>query len=367
MLDENLTFLRGGGASADRITEVDWAATPLGPISSWPAVLRISISNMLNSSFPKCLCWGPEKTMIYNDAFVPILGNKHPCMGRPFLDAWGEAADMLKPIVEKAYSGESVYIEDFHIVTTRSGTPEDAYFTFCYSPLRDEHGNVCGMLDTVVETTSSVEARELSMLRNRELVHRARNVYALVSSLISQTFRSAASVEDAQDRIQKRIRALVAAQDVLVEAKTVNGSISDVARRSLAPFLLEDGPAIRIEGPDIGLGREQLTALSLALHELATNSVKYGALGDRKGYVDLRWQMEGNDFRLTWREADGPLVVKPGSRGFGSAIIQYALPEAFSGTVEVDYAPTGFTLSLTAPADRLRSDERTAEELLLPF
>ncbi len=299
MLDEDLTFLRGGGASADRIAEIDWTATPLGPISAWPAVLRISISNMLNSAFPKCLCWGSEKTMIYNDAFVPILGNKHPCMGQPFLEVWAETADALRPIVEKAYAGQSVYIEDFHIVTTRSGAPEDAYFTFCYSPLRDENGTVCGMLDTVVETTSTVEARDLATLRNRELVHRARNLYALVSSLISQTFRSAVSVEDAQDRIQKRIRALIAAQDVLVEARTINGSIADIARRSLSPFLLEDRPAIRIDGPDIGLGREQLTALSLALHELATNSVKYGALGTRGGRVDLKWEMPAKEFRMT--------------------------------------------------------------------
>ncbi|MFN7153424.1 MAG: PAS domain-containing protein [Acidovorax sp.] len=137
-----------------KVRDHDWASTPLGPLSQWPAVLRFAVDTMLSSRFPMCMTWGPEAIMLYNDAYLPLMGSKPEALGRPLSEVWSEAWHALEPMVDKAYAGEATFIEDFELQTTRDGKPELAYFTFCYSPLRDETGAVVGMIDTVVETTS---------------------------------------------------------------------------------------------------------------------------------------------------------------------------------------------------------------------
>ncbi|MFD4837508.1 ATP-binding protein [Achromobacter sp. NPDC058515] len=151
-------FLAGGGQMAARVHRHDWAATPLGPIAEWPGALRVATGMVLASKFPSCLVWGPSLTAIYNDAFVPILGAKPDALGRSFSDIWSEAWPMIGPLAERAYAGEATFIEDYSLEIHRYGQAEMASFTFCYSPVRDEHGAVAGMIDTVIETTSRVSA-----------------------------------------------------------------------------------------------------------------------------------------------------------------------------------------------------------------
>ncbi|CAB3685390.1 MULTISPECIES: ATP-binding protein [Achromobacter] len=153
-------FLASGGEMGARVSRHDWSATPLGPIASWPASLRIAASMVLSSRFPSCLVWGPELISIYNDAFVPILGAKPDALGCPFDEIWREAWSLIGPIAERAYAGEATFIEDYPLVVHRYGRAEMANFTFCYSPVRDENGNVAGMIDTVIETTARVGAEK---------------------------------------------------------------------------------------------------------------------------------------------------------------------------------------------------------------
>ncbi|OZI45844.1 ATP-binding protein [Bordetella genomosp. 5] len=136
----------------------DWAATPLGPIDNWPNSLRIAAQMVSASAFPCCLTWGSQLITIYNEAFRPILGQKPEAMGRPFSEVWQEAWHIIGPIADRALAGEPTFIEDFPLRIERNGMEEDAAFTFCYSPVRDEHGRVVGMLDTVIETTKRVAA-----------------------------------------------------------------------------------------------------------------------------------------------------------------------------------------------------------------
>ncbi|WP_172293610.1 HWE histidine kinase domain-containing protein [Pseudoruegeria sp. HB172150] len=304
--------------------------------------------------------------MIYNDAFVPILGNKHPCLGKPFLEVWAETAETIRPIAARALAGESTFVEDFVIETNRSGKLEPAYFTFCYSPIRDEHGVVRGMLDTVMETTGKVKAERMADLRNRELIHRSRNAYALISIVVNQSFRSGGSVEDIKAALQARINALVEAQDILMETDFANGSLDIVAQRSLQPFL-EGVGRIELRGDPLEIGREQVTTLSLALHELATNSVKYGALSTHTGKVVVEWGLnespgEQPHFRLSWTETGGPEVKEPTQQGFGSRIITQSLPASFGGTLTLLYAPEGLSMVLEADAPFLLQHELRAAE-----
>ena len=153
-------WLDGGGLMAERIRNHDWAATTLGPLQHWPDPLKTSLALCLASRFPQAVLWGPDLLTLHNDAFSQILGQKPSALGIPFRAVWQEAWADIGHMANRALAGEAVYIEDFPLVIDRNGGPERAYFTFCYSPIRDHDGKVLGMLDTVTETTASVLANQ---------------------------------------------------------------------------------------------------------------------------------------------------------------------------------------------------------------
>ena len=153
-------WLKGGAAMADRIRSHDWAATPLGPIEQWPDVLKTTVALCLGSHFPQAVIWGRELITLHNEAFQVILGGKPSALGRPFSEVWKEVWSEIRPIAEKALAGEATFIEDFPLIIERGGSPEQAFFTFCYSPIRDQAGKVVGILDTVTETTATVIANK---------------------------------------------------------------------------------------------------------------------------------------------------------------------------------------------------------------
>lgn len=153
-------WLDGGGLMAERIRNHDWAATPLGPLQHWPDPLKTSLALCLASRFPQAVLWGPDLLTLHNDAFSQILGQKPSALGIPFRAVWQEAWADIGHMANRALAGEAVYIEDFPLIIDRNGGPERAYFTFCYSPIRDHDGKVLGMLDTVTETTASVLANQ---------------------------------------------------------------------------------------------------------------------------------------------------------------------------------------------------------------
>ncbi|MNG92785.1 Blue-light-activated protein [compost metagenome] len=153
-------WLDGGGLMAERIRNHDWAATTLGPLQHWPDPLKTSLALCLASRFPQAVLWGPDLLTLHNDAFSQILGQKPSALGIPFRAVWQEAWADIGHMANRALAGEAVYIEDFPLTIDRNGGPERAYFTFCYSPIRDHDGKVLGMLDTVTETTASVLANQ---------------------------------------------------------------------------------------------------------------------------------------------------------------------------------------------------------------
>lgn len=161
----SLTFLTGGGQMAARIAGHDWRATKLGPIADWPAALRTALGLALNSRFPTLLCWGADLISFHNDAYTPLLGDK-PALGLPLGAVWSEVWDTIGPIAMKAYAGEATWHEDMPVLMERHGYPEQSWFTFSYSPVRDDDGTVGGILCTVVETTGKVRA--IAKLRQNE-------------------------------------------------------------------------------------------------------------------------------------------------------------------------------------------------------
>ncbi|MGO4175178.1 sensor histidine kinase [Bosea sp. TAF32] len=337
-------FLDGGGDMAAAIRAYDWAASPLGPIGCWPSALKTAVAMMVNSRFPKCIACGADLITIHNDAFGFILGNKPPALGRSFRDVWLEVWDEISPMVARAFAGEATFVEDFPLTINRYGHPEEAWFTACISPIRDENGQVLGMIDTVMETTAKVQAERNGRLLNAELAHRMKNTLAMIAAIANQTFRSAETLEEAQSVLSERIATLGEAHSILTQSSWSSAPIRAVVEGALAPHRPGLG-TIRIEGPLLRLPADQAMTLALAVNELATNAVKYGALSVEAGEVAIGWStgrpQSEDAFRFEWVEKCGPPVVKPRRQGFGSRLVERVMAQKFHGEVELDYRQEG--------------------------
>jgi len=154
---DDLGWLSGGGDMGELIRSMDWSTTPLGPVSGWPQSLRTSVSLCLSSTFPMLVAWGPEDVQIYNDAYRPICGAKHPqSMGEPFKICWATALPVVGDAFDRAHAGEGVYIRDQRMFLDRYGYMEEAFMTFSFSPIRAESGNVGGIFHPISEGTAAV-------------------------------------------------------------------------------------------------------------------------------------------------------------------------------------------------------------------
>jgi signal transduction histidine kinase/CheY-like chemotaxis protein len=177
-------FLSNGGKTGAFMRAHDWSQSPLGPVDSWPQSMRAIVGMLLNSKFPMFMAWGPELGFLYNDAYAEILGDKHPsALGRRFQDIWAEIWDDILPSIEQAMQGHASYHENLPLTMNRKGYEEETWFTFSYSPVRDESGEVAGMFCAVTETTEYVlaerhHAQELARLQ--ELFQQAPGIIAVL-------------------------------------------------------------------------------------------------------------------------------------------------------------------------------------------
>ena len=161
------SFMAGGGEMGALILSINWKATLLGPVSGWPQSLRTSVSSCLNSRFPMVIFWGPELVLLYNDAYLPIIGEKHPgSMGQAGLVAWAEIRGVIEPMLRSVITtGEATWSEHMMLPIKRNDAPHESYFTFTYGPIREESGGVGGVFCAVMETTEEViEGRRLRLL-----------------------------------------------------------------------------------------------------------------------------------------------------------------------------------------------------------
>ena len=155
----HLRFLAGGSELGRLMVTHDWSTSPLGEPETWPQSLRSVVGLMLGSRYPMFLAWGPELSFLYNDDYALILGAKHPrVLGLPFSHAWADIWTDIEPLVAKALAGEATFHENHHLVMERNGYPEDTWYSFSYSPVHDESGEVAGMFCACTETTERVLA-----------------------------------------------------------------------------------------------------------------------------------------------------------------------------------------------------------------
>ena len=193
------------------------------------------------------------------------------------------------------------------------------------------------------------QADEHRQLLLDELNHRVRNTLTAVLAIAMQTFRGKAEPEAAQS-FQARLVALSRAHDVLTREHWEGADLSDIVIQATAPYR-GDGSRIRFEGPSIRLLPKSALALAMALHELCTNAVKYGALKGDQGLVNVEWQTTSTEgvprLRLRWQESGGPPVQEPTKQGFGSRLLR-SLSEDLDAQVELHYPSTGVVCSIDA-------------------
>ena len=163
-----LAFLMGGGEMGRLIRSMDWSKTSLGPVTGWPQSLRTTVSICLASDLPICVIWGPGLVQLYNDAYRVICGDKHPrSMGQNFPECWSEAWSVIGEAHDSALTGDTAFLESQHIFLERHGYVEECFFTFSFSPIRDEAGRVGGLFHPVIEmTTKMLSERRARALRD---------------------------------------------------------------------------------------------------------------------------------------------------------------------------------------------------------
>lgn len=189
-------------------------------------------------------------------------------------------------------------------------------------------------------------------LMRDELEHREKNLLATVQAIARQTFPQAGN-ETAFQNFSSRLSAISEANRLLKQSNWHSTALRDLVANSVAPFVGPQHNRVCVTGPDLVVKGNVATAIGMSIHELCTNAVKYGALGNDSGTVSINWKVKpsgsGEMFTLHWVERGGPLVRKPERTGFGSKVIKHALSAQTGGTVEIRYNPEGLEFQLTAP------------------
>lgn len=189
-----------------------------------------------------------------------------------------------------------------------------------------------------------------------EITHRGKNLLAVIQAIASQTGRTTVSFEEFQERFTRRLHGLAASHDLLVMQNWRGASLTNLVRNQLAPFAEWDSGAIRASGPDIYLNPKITETLGMALHELATNAVKYGSLSVPEGKIDISWQMENaagaspERLKMSWVERGGPTVAPPSRKGFGHTVFERIVAKTLNGDLALDFAPEGLDWQLSIPA-----------------
>ena len=299
------------------------------------------------------------------------LVTNHVLWNEALLTAHGHAPDAVDPTgdwwIAHIHPDDRARVErSIHAVIDGGGTAWTDEYRFrradgSYADIldrgnviRDGDGKPIRMIGAMFDISERKRAEEHQRLLTGELQHRVKNTLAMVQAIAAQTFRNVGGTEEAREAFSARLISLGRAHDILTQASWTEAPIAEVVEGALSVHRGGTASRIRASGPNVPLAAKAALALALALHELATNAAKYGALSNEAGSVDLRWHVVHEDeaprFSLTWSEQGGPpILAQPTRRGFGSRLIERSFAAEVGGEVRMTYAPTGLNCRLEAP------------------
>lgn len=276
-----------------------------------------------------------ELAQLQGGGFIPDTAD----VNRNWLEEYipAEHRDLVRAEIARAIAAKDTYHIE-HKVNRVDGTVGWALSRAV--PLFDDHGEIDSWMGAASDITVRKNSEEALRILNLEMAHRMKNTLAMVQSIVTQTLRSAMSLDEGQAAITARLQALAGAQDILLQTKFTEADIRDIVDEAIRPHR-SDPSRLHISGPRHQLTPQQSFGLSLAIHELATNAVKYGALSNDGGMIEMKWEREGDSFVFEWIESGGPEVSMPASRGFGSRLIEKILGSYFRGEGTIDFKPAG--------------------------
>jgi PAS domain S-box-containing protein len=267
----------------------------------------------------------PENFQISTDNIRNLL---HP-------DDW----EPLRQVVLRMAKGERTQQVEFRV---RRPNGELRWCTGTAAASVDAAGNVVRISGVTIDVTERKEAEERQVLLAREVDHRARNALAIIQSIIRLT--RAKSVDDYVATVEGRIKALALAHTLLSDSRWHGADLGTLVGEEFAPY--RSGNKIELKGPNVSLSPATAQGIALALHELATNAAKHGALSSLKGRVSLTWQLQSDTLTLHWAESGGPPIKTPSARSFGLKVIKASIEQQLGGKATFEWNPKGLRCDL---------------------
>ncbi|WP_411288109.1 PAS domain-containing protein [Phenylobacterium sp.] len=260
-----------------------------------------------------------------------------------------DAAPDIERALAEAGKGRTGHFTAF--CPTAEKTPK--WWDVVVTAVSDAEGNPTRLIAASRDITEQKDAEAHRVLLIRELAHRSKNQLAVIQGVASQTARNAGSLDQFSKLFARRLQGMAISADLLIAQKWAGAPLGDLVRRQLEPFGTDEGRLV-CEGPDVFLGSEAAESIGLALHELATNCVKYGAWSLPAGVVRVDWTLDRDgahppQLRLSWTERGGPAVTPPTREGFGRRVIERMVAQKLGGTVEMKFDVQGLSWTLAAP------------------
>lgn len=289
--------------------------------------------------------------------------------------SWNQGAEQMFGFTADEMIGRSIttiippdrHNEELEILDQiRRGEPVSSYWTvrqrkdgglvdisLTVSPLKDAAGRVVGASKIARDISDKKQAQARLALLAHEIQHRTKNMFAVVLAVVSRSFAGKHTVKDAEAAVMSRLHSLGQTHAMLIDEEWQGADLADIVRSEMGPFR----GRVQVEGPPLTLGARAAQNFALALHELATNAVKYGALSNATGRIHIGWSkvaLDGSErFIFRWREEGGPPVSRPTEKGFGSAVLEQVMAEQFGVPPRIDFATEGLCYEINGSLDAM--------------
>ena len=301
---------------------------------------------------------GSHVTVYTQDRDLRYTSVSNPMLGRAIDAILGRTDDDILP----PDSGAAVIALKREALA--SGQPKHFEFAFedasglrwndlHIESLRDETGNIVGLTCASVDVTERKEGEAHLRSLMRELTHRSKNLLAVIQAMARQTARHAGSIDEFLNQFSARLQALAASHDLLVRESWHGASLRELIQSQLAAYAGSGEGQLAVDGDPVALKPEAAQNLGLALHELAINAARFGALSVPGGRVLIDWALRDSAIDLNWREQNGPKVRARQKRGFGSMVIERNLARALDARVDMAFDPDGLRCRIVIPASQV--------------
>jgi PAS domain S-box-containing protein len=316
--------------------------------------------NLLNARFARyeTALRGSQVTVYTQDRHLRYTSISNAMFGRSIEDLLGRTDEEILPLElgaavialkrEALASGQARRTE-ISVDEARGMRWYDLHI----EPLRNDVGEVVGLTCAAVDVTERKEGEAHLRLLLRELTHRSKNLLAVIQAMARQTARHAGSIDGFLRQFGARLQALATSHDLLVRESWHGASLDELVRSQLGSFIARGVEQVSIEGPAVALKPEAAQNLGLALHELAANAARFGALSVEDGRLSVTWERGEGALTLDWRERNGPRVKPRRKRGFGSMVIENNLARALDAQVNLEFEPEGVHCSIVIPANQI--------------